>query len=216
MGPGLAFAGAAGLNALSTAASIYGAEQANKSNRDISREQMAFQERMSNSAYQRAVADMRAAGLNPLLAYGQGGASSPSGASTTMENIMAGASTGALDTLRLKKDIEEAQSRIDLQASQKETERVRQENLDSQTDAINIDRLINQGNLEMQNMKMDLYRKYPWLVPAEKIKEFVLPAVGAIGSPLGSFLGGRFGAQSGKTESRDVHDSNRIIIPRRN
>lgn len=73
-----------------------GARQANKINVRLAKDQMGFQERMSNTAYQRAMQDMRSAGLNPILAYAQGGASSPGGASTSVTNELGSAVNSAI------------------------------------------------------------------------------------------------------------------------
>ena len=73
----------------------FGQERTNAQNAQLARDQMAFQADMSNTSYQRAVADMKAAGLNPMLAYMQGGASTPGGQTAVMQNALGAGTTNA-------------------------------------------------------------------------------------------------------------------------
>lgn len=62
-------------------------DRANEANVALTRENMAWQERMANTAHQRQVADLRLAGLNPILSARYGGASSPSVSSAQVESL---------------------------------------------------------------------------------------------------------------------------------
>lgn len=133
---------------------MQGAKKQNEFNAEMQRRNMEYQRHMSNTSYQRRMADLSAAGLNPMLAYSSGGATTPSGGMASGVNPNEGTSSAAQKAWLIKKEKEMINYQIDNLKADNQAKKAMANKSNAEADLQKMNRKLQKLNLIFQNYKL--------------------------------------------------------------